>query len=149
MTAQTIAQQTSGTPAPPPRVVAVEDRPFWDAIDAGEFVLARCACGVYYARAQACLACQAGADALRWVPASGRGTVRSFIVFDKPYHPYFDERVPYIVAVVTLEEGPELVTNVIEIDVAAVRIGMPVAIVIADRGGQKIHQASPHDAEYS
>ena len=53
--------ETRSTPSPPLRVVAVEDQPFWDALDAGSFVLARCACGAYYGRSQACLRC--GADA--------------------------------------------------------------------------------------
>jgi uncharacterized OB-fold protein len=130
------------TPIPPQRMVAVEDRPFWDALDAGNFVLARCACGAYYPRLQACLKCGSGAAALTWVPASGRGTVRTFVVFDKPYHPYFKDRLPYAVAVVTLEEGPEIVTNIVDTDAASVRIGMPVRIVISTRGGEKIHQAS-------
>ena len=129
-------------PPPPRRVVAVADQPFWDAIDAGRLVLARCPCGAHYARLQACLACNAGAPSLRWVPATGTGTVRTFVVFDKPYHPYFEGRVPYVVAVVTLDEGPEIVTNVIDTDVPAVAIGMPVRIVIGERGGQAIHQAS-------
>jgi uncharacterized protein len=129
-------------PKPPPRLVAVEDQAFWDALDAGNFVLARCPCGAYYPRLQACLKCGARADALTWVPASGRGTVRTFVIFDKPYHPYFKDRLPYAVAVVALEEGPDIITNVIDIDVTQVTIGMPVRIVIRTRGEQKIHQAS-------
>jgi uncharacterized OB-fold protein len=76
------------------------------------------------------------------VSASGQGTVRTFVVFDKPYHPYFKERTPYIVAVVALEEGPEITTNVVDAEVSAVKIGMPVRIVISNRGEHKIHQAS-------
>jgi len=76
------------------------------------------------------------------VSASGRGTVRTFVVFDKPYHPYFKERTPYVVAVVTLEEGPEITTNIIDTDVTNVEIGMPVRIVVSNRGEHKIHQAS-------
>jgi uncharacterized OB-fold protein len=129
-------------PSPPSRVVPVEDQPFWDALDAGNFMLARCPCGAYYARSQACLKCGADALALTWMPASGRGTVRTFVVFDKPYHPYFKERTPYVVAVVTLEEGPEITTNIIDTDVTNVEIGMPVRIVVNTRGEQKIHQAS-------
>ena len=129
-------------PLPPRRIVAVEDQPFWNAIDKGEFALARCTCGAFYLRAQACLQCGAKADTLSWVPATGGGTIRTFIVFDKPYHPYFKDLIPYVVAVVTLEEGPELTTNVIDIDPTAVEIGMPVRIVIGERGKQKIPQAS-------
>jgi hypothetical protein len=135
-------KETQATPTPPSRVVAVEDQPFWDAIDSGGFVLARCTCGAYYARLQACLRCGADARALTWEPASGRGTVRTFVVFDKPYHPYFKERIPYVVAVIALEEGPEITTNIIDADVTNIEIGMPVRIVISERGEQKIHQAS-------
>lgn len=135
-------KDTQVVPAPPNRVVSVEDQPFWDALDAGNFVVAHCPCDAYYARSQACLQCGADAHALTWVPASGRGTVRTFIVFDKPYHPYFTDRLPYVVAVVALEEGPEITTNIIDTDVANVTIGMPVRIVISTRGEQTIHQAS-------
>ena len=128
--------------SPPSRVVAVEDQPFWEAIDSGNFVLARCACGAYYARSQACLQCGADARTLMWEPASGRGTVRTFVIFDKPYHPYFKERTPYVVAVVALEEGPEITTNIIDTDVTNIEIGMPVRIVVINRGEHKIHQAS-------
>jgi len=127
---------------PPARIVDRANRPFWDAIDAGRFVLARCRCGAHYARLQACLSCQAGAHAMRWVSAAGDGNVRSFVIFDKAYHPYFDGLLPYVVAIVTLVEGPEILTNVIDVEPAAVRIGMPVRIVIAERRGQNIHQAS-------
>ena len=135
-------KETQAAPSPPSRVVPVEDQPFWDALDAGTFMLARCTCGAYYARSQACLRCGADARALTWVPASCRGTVRTFVVFDKPYHPYFKERTPYVVAVVTLEEGPEITTNIIDSDVTNVGIGMPVRIVISNRGEHRIHQAS-------
>ncbi len=132
------------TSAPPRRIVPVEDQPFWDAIDSGEFRLARCICGAYYARTQACLQCGAHASVLSWVPASDRGTIRTFIVFDKPYHPYFKEIIPYVVAVVTLEEGPEITTNIVDIDPSTVEIGMPVRIVIGERGEHHIPQASAH-----
>ncbi len=135
-------KDTQTAPKPPGRVVAVEDQPFWDALDAGTFLVARCTCGASYARSQACLQCGADARALTWVPASGRGTVRTYIVFDKPYHPYFKERLPYVVAVVALEEGPEITTNIIDTDVTDVEIGMPVRIVIDKRGEHTIHQAS-------
>lgn len=136
------AIHTQTNDLPPARVVACEDQPFWDAIDAGRLVLARCTCGAHYARLQACLACQANARCMRWVDAAGVGTVRSFVIFDKAYHPYFTALLPYVVAIVALVEGPEIVTNVVDAEANAICIGMPVRIVIAARGGQRIHQAS-------
>lgn len=131
---------------PPPRIVAVEDRPFWDAIDQGTLALARCACGRCYARSQACLACGAPADAMRWVPASGAATLVSYVVFDKAYHPYFTRRLPYAVAVVALAEGPELVTNLVGVDwdrggESRLRLGMPVRLRVTTRGGRRLHEA--------
>ncbi len=134
-----------GSPAgsQPPRVVDSEDRPFWEALDRGQLTLARCLCGACYARSQACLSCGGTADALRWVSVSGRGHVRTYVVFDKPYHPYFAARLPYCVAVVALEEGPEIVTNVIECAPDAVFIGQEVEVFAAVRDGQVLPQARP------
>jgi uncharacterized OB-fold protein len=127
---------------PPERCDDAADAPFWDAIDRGELVLARCtACGEYYARCQACTVCGAGARDSEWVPASGRGTIRTFAVFHRAYHPFFAALVPYNVAVVALEEGPELLTNVVGCRNEELAVGMRVRIVIRDRGGMKIHQA--------
>ena len=129
-----------------PRRSALEDQRFWQAIDAGQLLLARCACGQHYVRAQACLVCGAAASSHAWVPASGQGVVQSFIVFDKPYHAWFADRLPYLVAVVRLEEGPELLTNLVDIAPEEAAIGLRVTMRIAERDGQKIHQASARSA---
>jgi uncharacterized protein len=58
--------------------------------------------------------------------ASGRGTVYSFVMPRHPPLPWFDDG--YIVALVELEEGTRLVTNLVGVDAGAVSIGMPVAV---------------------
>ena len=127
---------------PPERCDSAADAPFWEAIDRGELVLARCtACGTHYPSSQACTACGAGADALEWVRASGRGTIRTFAVFHRAYHPFFAQLVPYNVAVVTLEEGPDLLTNVVGCRNEELAVGMRVRIVTRNRGDTAIHQA--------
>ena len=141
-----MTDQSTDVPSAPARIVAIEDKPFWDAIDEGQFVVAHCACGASYLRSQTCLRCRASADSLRWKPASRNATVRTFVVFDKPYHPYFAERLPYVVGVVSLQEGPEMITNVIDCDVETLSIGQAVEIIIVERGGQKIHQAAVRSA---
>ncbi len=134
---------TREEPAAPRRVVDVEDAGFWSAIDEDHFVLARCReCGAFYSRRQSCLRCGAGGSAMVWSPSRGMGTVRTFIVFDKVYHPYFDGRVPYNVAVIRLDEGAEITTNVVDCSMNALHIGMRVRMVVRERDGQKIHQAS-------
>ena len=134
---------THGGPAAPRRVVDVEDAEFWAAIDEDRFVLAKCReCGSFYSRRQACLKCGADGSAIVWSPSLGLGTVRTFIVFDKVYHPYFEGRVPYNVAVVRLDEGAEITTNVIDCSMEELHIGTRVRMVVGERDGQKIHQAS-------
>ena len=67
-----------------------------------------------------------------WLTASGRGSVYTYTVVHHPTHPAFTERVPYVVAVVELDEGPRVVTNIQNCPVAAVRAGMRVRIVFED-----------------
>lgn len=59
-----------------------------------------------------------------WVEASGRGTLHTWVIFHQVYHPGFAERVPYNVAVVELEEGPRLTTNIVGVENDALRAGM-------------------------
>jgi uncharacterized OB-fold protein len=63
---------------------------------------------------------------------SGRGTVFSFVVFHRAYHPAFSNDVPYNVALVELEEGPLMISNVIGVAPDAVYIGMPVEVVFVE-----------------
>jgi uncharacterized OB-fold protein len=60
--------------------------------------------------------------------ASGRGTVHSFVVPHHPALPMFPQ--PYVVALIDLEEGTRLVSNLVEIAPEAVSIGMPVELTI-------------------
>ena len=67
-------------------------------------------------------------QSLDWdtVTASGKGEVFSFIIPHYPQVPFFE--YPYVVAVVALEEGTRLISNVIDIDPGDVTIGMPVEV---------------------
>jgi uncharacterized protein len=105
-------------PAPP---VSPETKPFWDAAAAGTLLLKRCeACGErhYYPRA-ICPFC--GSDRTAWLEASGRGTIYSYSVFRRA-------PVPYAIAYVTLEEGPTMMTNIVDGDLDAIRIGQHVRL---------------------
>jgi hypothetical protein len=58
--------------------------------------------------------------------ASGRGTVYSFTVIRQNYARPFRDWIPYVVALVDLEEGPRVMTNLVDCDPDAVQVGMPV-----------------------
>jgi uncharacterized OB-fold protein len=104
-------------------------RPFYDAARRGELVVQRCAaCGALRFPARAiCSECLATAS--DWVPVSGRGEIFSFNVMHQVYHPGFAAEVPYAVVLVKLAEGPKLISNLVGVAPADIRIGMPVRAV--------------------
>ncbi|MBV8983495.1 MAG: bifunctional MaoC family dehydratase/OB-fold nucleic acid binding domain-containing protein [Acidimicrobiia bacterium] len=99
---------------------------FWEGVDRGELLIQRCsACGqLRHPPRPMCPNCQA----LEWdtVQSSGKGEVFSFIIPHYPQVPFLD--YPYVVAVIALEEGTRLISNVIDIDPHAVDVGMPVEV---------------------
>ena len=66
---------------------------------------------------------------LEWVKASGRGQVRSFTILRQAISPAYADEVPYMVALIQLEEGPTMMSNVVDCDPESVRIGMAVEVV--------------------
>ena len=69
---------------------------------------------------------------MEWTPGSGRGTVHTFTVFHRRYHPAFDP--PYAVAVVQLDEGPFFHTSIVDCDAEGLAIGMPVEVTFDGDG---------------
>lgn len=67
-----------------------------------------------------------------WVRASGRGRLYSFGIMHQQYHPAFAEAIPYHYALVELEEGPRLVTNIVDCPNEELRTDMPVEAVFDD-----------------
>lgn len=63
-----------------------------------------------------------------WVDVSGRGTVYSYTVIRQNFSRAFRALLPYVVALVDLDEGPRLMTNIVGCDPGAVRIGLPVRV---------------------
>ena len=102
---------------------------FWEACTRGELLIQRCpSCGnrQFYPRA-ACTECGGTPE---WERASGRGTLHTFTVIRQNHAKPFRDLVPYVVAMVELEEGPRLMGNLAGVDPDAgdVRIGMPVEV---------------------
>jgi uncharacterized OB-fold protein len=117
-------------PAPPATELT---EPFWAGGLSGELRLQQCAnCGhIRYPISTICPVCwSADCD---WTPLSGRGTVQSHIVFERAYHEAWAGQVPYVVALIELDEGPVLVSNVVGVQPSAVRVGQPVTVTFARR----------------
>lgn len=118
------------TPVPP---VNPETKAFWDATAEGRLLLKRCtACGhvIWYPRA-ICPDCHS--TATEWFEGSGRGTVYSWTVARRGDGAY-REAAPFVLAYVQLDEGPRLLTNIVDCDPESVRIDQPVEVVFHDTG---------------
>ena len=115
-------------PPPPLPQPSAETQPFWDACRGGELQLQRCGrCGhFWFPPAPQCPECWS--RDYQWERVSGRGTVFSFVVYHRVYHPSFRDQVPYTVAVVHLAEGVRFMTRLIDVRPADVRVGMAVEV---------------------
>lgn len=109
-------------------VVDEDSRPFWEATRRGDLLLKHCsACHQYHFFPRAiCPHCHS--DAVTWAPSTGRGAIYSFTVARRPAGPAFKDDVPYVVALVQLDEGPRIMTRIIS-SPEAVRVGMPVEVI--------------------
>jgi len=113
-----------------------DSSPFWDAVKGHELLIQRCnICGQYPPTQHpiGAAGCPDHGDAdMKWVKASGQGKVFTFVVFHRPFHPSFAGDLPYNISMIELEEGPLVMSNVIDIKCEDIRIGMPVEVVFED-----------------
>ena len=116
--------QHGAIPHPYPSPIS---RPFWDGQARGELLYQRCeVCGLStHTPALVCAHC--GSPELTWVPSTGRGTVYSWTVVWRPQTPAFT--VPYAPIIVELEEGWQMLSNLVGCEHDAVHVGLPVEVV--------------------
>src|SRR3989442_5658037 len=121
-------------------VADIETAPYWEATREGRLLIKECrSCGrpFFYPRAS-CPRCWSSETA--WREASGRGTVYTFTVVHQNDLPPFRDRLPYVVAVVELEEGVRMTSNIEACAPDDVRCGMAVRVAFRDeqRDGETV-----------
>ncbi len=118
---------------PPPTVTPLTE-PYWKGLEEGELRHQRCrACSNAWLPArEECPRCLS--DDVAWEASSGRGRIISWVVYHQASHPAFAERVPYNVAVVELDEGARLITNILSPS-QDLRIEHPVVLQIEQDSG--------------
>jgi uncharacterized protein len=104
------------------------NRPFWEGCRRGELLVQRCqSCSrLRYPASGSCPNCLGTETS--WDRMSGSGKVFTFAVFHRAYHPSRNGRVPYNVSLIELDEGPIMLSNVIDIDNAELKVGQPVEV---------------------
>jgi uncharacterized protein len=112
---------------PLPRLDTV-NRPFWAATKDGKFMLQFCKdCGdTRYPPGPVCPKCLSSNQ--DWKQASGRGTLESWVDFHRAYWDGFKGDLPYRVCLVKLEEGPVVVSSLVD-KTDNLRMGQPVKVV--------------------
>jgi uncharacterized OB-fold protein len=112
----------------PDPIPSAETQPFWDAARAGKLLLRHAVTtgrAHWYPRSL----CPFTGEATEWREASGRGTIYSFSVMRRA-------TPPYVMAYVTLMEGPTVMTNIVECDPDTIRIGDAVSVTfVTSEGG--------------
>ncbi len=124
---------SGGRSIPLPRPTALS-APHWEGCREGVLRVQRCGdCGAFVFIPQPlCTRCQ-GRD-LEWVESSGRGRIYSYTVVHRPPRPEFE--VPYVVAIVELDEGWHMLSNLIECAPEDARVEMPVEVVFVPKSDE-------------
>jgi uncharacterized OB-fold protein len=123
--------QTVQKPIPVPDEISA---PFFDGARGGKLMLQHCtACdGWSFPVRERCPHCFAGS--LQWRAASGKGTLYTFAIMHQVMNPGFAGQVPYNVSQIDLAEGVRMVSNVVGVANADLRIGMALEAVFDDVG---------------
>lgn len=109
--------------------ISEETREFWEGARQGRIRMQQCgACRhIRFPINHVCPRCLSGE--FKWVDLSGRGEVFSYVVFHQLYNKAFEKDLPYNVALVQLEEGPRMYSNIVGVDNDAVKIGDKVEAI--------------------
>lgn len=121
----------------PAAAVDSESRPFWEAAARNCFLLPVCeACGSahWYPR-MICPLCRS--KDVRWKPASGKGRLYSYSILRRGAQ-------PYVLAYVTLDAGPTMLTNVVDCAFEQLRVGLSVEVTfVAAENGSAVPMFKP------
>jgi uncharacterized OB-fold protein len=117
------------------------NEPYWSGLAEGALRFQRCDhCGHAWlpprAECPSCLRAQ-----WFWQPSSGRARLVSWVVYHIAYHDHFADKLPYNVAVVELEEGPRLITNIV--DAGNLAIDQPLVLTIEREDGVALARFRP------
>lgn len=135
MTQETAQPLPLPVPQPNP-----DSQAYWDAAKKDKLVIRRCtACSaMHFMPRFLCPHCWS--TELEWVPASGKGTVHSYSVVRRAPMQSYAPRVPYVVALIDLDEGVRMFSNVIGARALETTVGSRVSVCFEERGEQKLPQ---------
>ena len=116
---------------------------FWEATKNKELKFQRCKkCGfVRWPPSFLCPNCYS--TDFDYITSKGIGRIYSFVVYRIAYHEAFKDKIPYVVAIVDLEEGPSILTNIVNCDPLSLKCGMTVRLVWEEYGNFNLFKFEP------
>lgn len=131
-------------PSRPRPNISLEMKPFWDAVSNKRFKLMRCQkCQEWYWPAAYCRKHENEPfyGNMKWEEASGKGKIFAFNIHRRAFNPAFE--TPYVYALIELDEGPMFGSNIIDVLVEQVSIGMSVEVRFREYDGMILPQFRP------
>ena len=119
-------------PAKPLPIPTEDSREYWEGCRRHELLVQSCnSCGKpqFYPRA---LCSHCFSTDLGWIQATGRGTVYSFTTVYRAPSPAFTSEVPYVIALIDLDEGVRMMSRLVDCDPEAVKVGGSVEVTFRD-----------------
>jgi hypothetical protein len=116
-------------PLPQPNA---DTKPFWDGCKEHQLRFQKCRnCGhLRWPPSIICPICYS--PETEWTVASGKGKIYTFAIYHHAYDKTFENDLPYVVALVELEEGPHILTNIVGCSPSEVQCDMPVEVTWED-----------------
>jgi uncharacterized OB-fold protein len=131
--------------AKPEPLLDVWNKPFWDACAEGRLMVQRCKATGRCWFPPGPVSPFAPKAGWEWITSSGKAEVASFVVFHQKYFDGFADELPYNVAMVRLDEGATLVTNVRAAN-ESLHVGMKVGVFFERRGSFSVPLFRPEGA---
>jgi uncharacterized OB-fold protein len=121
------------SPLPQP-VANADSLPYWNAARERRLLIRKCSeCStLHFMPRHLCPVCWS--DQLEWVQAKGTGSVHSYTIIRRAPVAAFAAQAPYVIALIDLDEGPRMITNLLGDDALTVKIGDQVEVTFEDRG---------------
>ena len=112
--------------------ISGENAPYWEYCRKHELRMQQCKqCG--YIRFPVSILCpKCHSMEAEWTKLSGKGKVYSYIIFRQVYHESYKDDIPYVVAIIQLDEGPRMESNIIGCKTEDIKIDMQVEVYFDD-----------------
>jgi uncharacterized OB-fold protein len=113
-------------------------RPFWDACEQRHLVMQKCRSTNQFWFPPGPVSPFTRTSEWDWAPLSGRGRVGSYVIMHQVYFESFVEELPYPIAQIELVEGPMMISNLVDVPLERIKIGLAVCVKFQSASGGRL-----------